>query len=193
MPFATSAYSARNASGFTLLELMVTVALAGILIMIAVPSFSEMIKNNRLSAQINELTAATNLARSEAIKRNQPVTICRSASGTACAAGWPSSTNGWLVFVNPNNNSSLDGGEEILRVNKEISGNNTLKYSSSLLTYTPQGDVPTFNGTFVLCDDRGATQAKGLIVLPSGLTRKAVDNNNDNLVEDINGTNVTCP
>ncbi len=76
--------------GFTLIELMVTLAVAAIMLTIAVPSFQEFIGSNRLTSEANGFLTSLNLARSEAIKGNVRVTLCVSSNGTSCAAsgGW---------------------------------------------------------------------------------------------------------
>lgn len=88
-------------SGFTLVELMITVAIAMILVTLAIPSFSLMINNAKVTSLTNEFVAALNLARSEALKRSNTVTVCRSNSAfTACSATGAKdyAANGWLVF-----------------------------------------------------------------------------------------------
>ncbi|MEK6807274.1 MAG: GspH/FimT family pseudopilin [Pseudomonadota bacterium] len=85
--------------GFSLLELMVVMAIAGILMAVAVPGFITTIRNNRLSSQTNEFIYALKFARTEALKRNIPVTVCRSSTQLACntlSAGWE---GGWIVFA----------------------------------------------------------------------------------------------
>ena len=86
-------------SGFTVLELMVTVGVASILLAIAVPSFNQLIATNRLTAQANEVVAALNFARSEAIKRNTSVSFCRvePASPNACATRAGTWSN-WIII-----------------------------------------------------------------------------------------------
>lgn len=76
----------KNANGFTLIELMVTIAILAILMTVAVPSFVEFTRNNRVTSQTNDLVTAFNYARSEASRRSQPVSL--SASGADFNAGW---------------------------------------------------------------------------------------------------------
>src|SRR6185369_496626 len=89
-------------AGFTMIELMVTIAIMAILAAIAAPSFNEAILSNKLAGYANNFVASAQLARSEAVKRNKPVRICRSANGTSCATSgtW---RQGWIVFSDLNN------------------------------------------------------------------------------------------
>lgn len=88
--------------GFTLVELMVTVAVVAILSTIAVPSFQSVIQNNRASSVTNQIVTALNLARSEAVRRGQPVSVC--------TTNW---NQGWRVEVGTNCNAT---GDNLLRV-----------------------------------------------------------------------------
>lgn len=85
-------------SGVTLIELLIAVAVLAIGAVLAIPSFTELVKNNRLTSASNNLVRALQLARSEAVKRNAPVTVCRSQDQAQCktGSGW---TDGWIVFV----------------------------------------------------------------------------------------------
>lgn len=85
----------RAAGGFTLVELMVTIAVAAILISIAVPSLSDATTNGKLSASANDLVAGVALGRSEAIKRNAVASLCVSSDGSTCGSGgWE---QGWII------------------------------------------------------------------------------------------------
>ena len=178
------------AKGLTLVELMITLAIASILITSAAPSFTASIQNSRLSTQINELHASLSLARSEAIKRNDNVTVCRSSDGTSCTGNWQ---NGWIVFVDIDFDGSVDAGEEVLRVRGLISKGSTLVFSATQVIYANSGIARGgSNGTFTLCDSRGATSAKGLIIGPSGRPRLATDGDANGILQDGNNLDLVC-
>jgi type IV fimbrial biogenesis protein FimT len=69
--------------GFTIIELLITMVLAGVLMSLAVPSFNNFVASSRLMDQTNSLVAALSFARSESIKRNATIFVCRAASETA--------------------------------------------------------------------------------------------------------------
>lgn len=81
--------------GFTLIELMITIAVMAILLAIVIPSFTDATLGSKLRSQANDLAAGVLLARSEAIKRNKTVTLCASSNGTSCTGGW---ADGWIVI-----------------------------------------------------------------------------------------------
>ncbi len=104
-------------SGVTLVELLVTIAALAILASFALPSLTTVMQNNGLTASVNALITDFALARAEALKRNAPVTICRSndanADSPSCASGerWD---EGWVVFLDENGDATIDNDEEIL-------------------------------------------------------------------------------
>lgn len=146
----------KNLYGFTLPELMVTIALAAILVTMVVPSFSTLIKNNRTTTQINTLLGDINLARSEAIKRGVRVAICSSADQATCAASTNWAT-GWIVFIDQNNNGTfqddadanlceIDAGNVptedcLLRTRENLTGNTVLTGSVNTVQYQATGSV----------------------------------------------------
>lgn len=106
--------SLRLSKGFTLLELMVTVAVMAIMAALAFPSFQGTLRSNRMATTSNELIAALSLARSEAIKNTRGAGVCASSVGTSCdGASW---AGGWMVFGDTNRNGSFDTNEPVLRV-----------------------------------------------------------------------------
>ncbi len=92
-------HPSRRGAGFTLVELMVTIAVLAILLAIGIPAFASLIAANRLTSATNELVASLQTARTEAIRRNARVTVCPAAPGaTACSGDW---RDGWMAFVDP--------------------------------------------------------------------------------------------
>ena len=159
----------KKIKGITLIELMITLAIAGVLIASAAPSMREFIQNNRSATQINELQATLNLGRSEAIKRNSNVTICRSNDGSSCAGNWQ---DGWIVFTDSDSDATVDDGDEILQIHGGLVAGNTLRFTQGDITYANTGLARAgSNGIFIHCDSRGAQYARGVHVGPSGRAR----------------------
>jgi len=164
---------------------MVAVAVTAILSLVAVPAMMSLVKNNRMTTTANDLVRDTLIARSEAVKRNAPVTICKSSDSTAAnptcnttAAAW---TIGWIVFVDSDSNGQRSGGEALIRVHAPLSNAITLTDQGGFLAYnllyTPAGRVRYYDGgnllffnkgTLRLCDDRGLGNAKTIVVNYAG-------------------------
>ena len=140
--------------GFTLIDLLIVLAIMGVLLSIGVPSFNSFIVNTRLINYSNEMVRALNLARSEAAKQNYRVTVCKSSTTTASTPACNNSRaweDGLIVFVDKNNNQVLNAGEKV------ILGLHALKsgffYQSSYanyISYRPDGRSH-INGNFRIC------------------------------------------
>ncbi len=161
-------------TGFTLTELMITLAIVGILLTVGVPSLKTLMQGNQLIASTNEIVSALHIARSEAIKLNTRVSICESSNGATCATtgSWK---NGWIVFIDGNGANPGDlvntgspcaaaNTDCLLRIHDAISDNqlsvtavNSANNSVSSFTFTSRGlpkaiNGATQSGVFSLCN-----------------------------------------
>ncbi len=176
----------KKVKGFTLIELMMTLAIAAILVSLAAPSFTDTIKNNRLTTQYNELVTQLTLARSEAIKRNTEIIVLNNDGNES---NWH---KGWVIFEDTNDDDTVDAGETI-KVSDTVDSNITISYNNGKqISYLASG-LGNNAGTFTICDDRGAQEAKALIINITGRIRSATDSNSDGIVEGGNSNNVSCP
>ena len=125
--------------GFTVIELLVILTVAAILFSAAIPNLTPFVQNNRSAAQINELQTALSLARSEAVKRNNNVSVCKSSDGASCGGHADHWHHGWIVFVDNDSDGVIDEPDEILRVHPGLTGSNTLTFSLTHVLYASNG------------------------------------------------------
>ncbi|MCU0936633.1 MAG: GspH/FimT family pseudopilin [Gammaproteobacteria bacterium] len=158
--------------GFTLIELAIVVAVAGILLVVGVPALQDMVRNNRLVTETNNLVAHLNLARSEAVKRRVRVAVCSSADSEAAVPACDGGTDwdtGWVVFVDANSNGSVDDAANVLRRGGAVTGATDVRTSAGALSFAADGSVPGGNAfTFAVCDDRGIARGRQIAVAGIG-------------------------
>lgn len=149
-----------RALGFTLIELMITLVVLTVLLSIAIPSFSGLMNTNRLTTASNVFSTALYAARTEAIKLNQRVTLCKSTDNASCTTSgtW---AEGWIMFQDSNANATVDKNEEILQVGQpmplgiQVTADTDV---SNYISYTSTGAANLTNitsdpqfGTVTLC------------------------------------------
>ena len=139
--------------GFTLIELIVTITIAGILVAIATPYLGSFISSTRLTTQANELLTDLNTARSEAVKRASYVGVCASTSGSSCTSGG-SFLNGWVVFLDADNSGTWTSGDSIIKVHGALDGGNTTVSGSSTVIFNSSGSLENSSSTitYTFCD-----------------------------------------
>jgi len=150
---------------------MVTLVILAVLLAIAAPSYRDFVLDSRMSGEANEFLTALNFARSEAIKRNGRVTMCKSSTGTACATSgyWD---QGWIVFVDVDSGTAgtFDSGSDtILRVHAALTAGSTLKGNADAVanyaSFVPDGRSLLANGAaqagdFDLCVSGASAQGR---------------------------------
>lgn len=177
--------------GFTVIEVLMAIALMAVLMMIAAPSVRDLTMNARITGQANDLMTDLAMTRSEAVKRNVRTAICTSSSGTGCtSSNW---NQGWLVFLDTDGDGVLASANDIIKPVPAIEGGNTLTstghstngagarfvpFRSSGVTTPGGGGAVRFD----LCDTRtsanvgaAAAENKGRRIWVSGTGRAYVE------------------
>lgn len=154
----------RAAAGYTLVELLVVVLLAATLATLAVPAFRELGANARRDARLEELRASLQLARSEALVRARPVTVCASADGAVCgpAGSWSA---GWATLVDGEGSGTqlaVAGPDDATWV----------RATRAAVAFLPTAIAST-TATLTVCDARGSRAARSLVVSRTGRIRVA--------------------
>ncbi len=168
--------------GFTLYELLITVLVVGVMMTIGVPNMTEFTANNRMTAAANDLHSAFLLARTEAVRARENVTLCASSLGDACDGG--GFEDGWIVYVDLDGDAAVDGDDTILREFAPLEGQIVVNATdvnddpADSFTFGPTGVGSGAAGelsTATFCDARGNEVAAGgwsaarvLIVTPLG-------------------------
>ncbi len=156
-------------AGYTLLEMLVSLAVVAVLLALAVPAFTTLALDARLTAAVNRVVHGMHVARHEALKSGADVVVCRSPSGRQCAheGGW---NNGLIVFINRDRDDPprVDPGEPILQ-SEPAFPLAAVRANRRAFVFRPWSR--SVNGTLTFCDRRGSARARAVIVSYTGRPR----------------------
>ncbi|MFB3089631.1 MAG: GspH/FimT family pseudopilin [Acidiferrobacterales bacterium] len=126
----------RSDTGFTLIDLIVALVVAGVLLTIAVPSMHDFIQDSRITTNTNEIVLSLSLARTQAVTRHTTVSLCASDDGIDCTAtDWEL---GWIVFTDNGVLGAVDADDIVLHVQQALGGGGILT-GPDLITYEDSG------------------------------------------------------
>lgn len=166
--------------GFSLIEVMVAVALVAVLLSIAIPAFSSMLARNQLVAATNGARGALLAARQAAVMQGRPVSICAGTPDSGCTGDWAGGE--WVVFADANHDGEIDAGERVVRHGRVPALGDTVRLDANgplrtALVYVPLGHAERVSGAFgagrlrVCAEADLAPNARELVISASGRVR----------------------
>ncbi|UTW46471.1 GspH/FimT family pseudopilin [bacterium SCSIO 12696] len=181
-------------TGFTLIELMASVAILGVLIAIAVQPMLDFLERNQSRAVIREVRNLVALARENAVHHGCHTVMCPSDNRTQCSRNMNAPV---IVFSDCNKNREIDGDDQLYREMQPLPENSQLHWSFSAgrryVQMTPQGHTNSTFGSLIYCPASGkAENARLLIISRTGRGRYGKDTNGDGVENRSGGENIAC-
>ena len=159
----------RVCKGFTLIELMITISILGILLGVGLPSFVTFINNNKITSEANDLIYSFHMARSEAIKRGAEVRLV-----SVTGSDW---SGGWNLVADTNNDSDFADAADILMQWEALNGDGSLAIAATnsptdtYVAFSSRGSLSPSNASFILTLEPGdcdAIDSRIIALQPSG-------------------------
>lgn len=187
-------FTKKIVSGFTITELLIGIAIIGILTAIAGPSLSQFMVQSRVDNEISEIHRLILSARNSAINSGKSVTLCP-LKNNSCKTKWE---NELSIFINSDNtlanNKAFDPtNEELIKVKSKVASEDILEFNKNIIIFAPTGRLTSGgNGKFSYCPKDNADLSRGIEISLSGRVYVTSDTDNDGKDENRDGTEVTC-
>jgi len=181
--------SPRKHKGLTLLEMLIAIAILAILVATVTPSVSNILTQNRITSDVNRLSALAQHARFTAINEQLTVTLCATTDYMDCSSEW---RNAKMIFIDTNSNSKRDEDERLISTSDPIHQRNVISGVTDPILFAQEGSS-SIRTTITLCpDNQDTTFATALLIALHGRISIAIDSNDDGIKEDLSGDELTC-
>ncbi|CAI4153348.1 Type IV fimbrial biogenesis protein FimT [Alteromonas macleodii] len=175
--------------GLTLLEMLVAVAILAIILTTVAPGIQNIVIKNRITSDLNNLSAVVQRARFSAVDEQTNVVLCPTQNYTACTSSW---RNAKMVFIDANGNGGRDNNEVLIVASDPLSNANTISGITGSLIFDEQGGIDRA-ATITLCPNNNDTNyASALLLSLYGRISVAVDSDDNGKKEDLEGNELSC-
>lgn len=176
-------------NGFTLLEIMMAIAVFSIVTFVVAPSGAKIIKKNRIISEMNKTSSFIRYARFSAISMAETVTICPTIDFVHCQKRW---RDGMMVFIDRNNDKKLSNDEKMLASDTFFQRFHKIKGANRPIVFYENGSNST-PATIIICPESNESEfAKAIFVSLQGRIRISFDKNNDGVDELSSNQNIDC-
>jgi type IV fimbrial biogenesis protein FimT len=181
--------SKQSQKGMTLLEMLITLAIAAIVLTVVAPSVQTIISKNRTTSEINELSAVIQFARFTAIDETSTTVVCPAGNFATCSTNWNEPK---IVFLDDNGNGSRDSSEPLLLSTTGISSSNTMTGPNTPISFFDSGATNASVSIKICPNSNDAKLARSININGQGRVRVSIDSNNNDIYEDTNGDELSC-
>lgn len=181
--------SAKLQHGLTLLEMLVAVAVLAIVVTSVAPNIQSLLIKNKITADLNSLSAVAQRARFTAVDEQTNVLMCPTEDYSACSNDWKLAK---MVFIDSNGNGARDNTEDLIVTSDPLNSSNTVYGLSGSLIFDEQGGVSRAATIKICPKTNDANYASALLLSLYGRISVAVDSDGNGVKEDLQGNDLSC-
>lgn len=180
---------------FTLVELLVGIAILSIVIALALPNLNDFLVRSKVDSEISELHRLVLTARNNAINTGTYVTICPLKDNNECENNWQNELSVFTNSVNTTTNASTftSNAENLIKVKSAVNDGYTLKSNQALIIFAPTGRLVGNSAiTFSFCPSKDTDLSRGVEISITGRVSSTTNLDSDEVEEFRSGTEVSC-